>query len=72
MRNNKFPVGSTMVSLGVIPLLSGCLLTGGKHVTAEYSRQVTVASARAAQVEGHLEHLESRCLQMLSNISLIM
>lgn len=46
--------------VGLVPLLTGCLLTGNKHVTAEYSRQVSVASARAAQVEGHLEHLESR------------
>ena len=47
---------------------SGCLLTGSKHVTAEYSRQIAVASARSAQVETSLGRLESRLKNLESAI----
>ena len=40
-------------------VMSGCL-TAGKHVTAEYTRQITVASARAAQTESAVLKVEAR------------
>jgi TolA-binding protein len=48
------------IGIGTALIQAGCFSAASKEVNAEYARQVTVASARAAQVEQHLANTESR------------